>query len=430
MKYKYKKEKSLLIYMLLASAVIVLLYGLGASPLYIHEKSRVMQELYGELKHMELKDLNDDDQETLDDYHKEKMEILIVDENSRIQYSSKSTLSDKFVEKHITSREDQFSSKAEIDRRGYRLRQVLVLKGKITQKDHVFYIYIRKEIQSALEMIRLTVIYLILVLALASVGVSCLIKRKTIKSHEENKQADFKLLERQREFVANISHELKTPLAVVSSQVEMLELMGEKIDREYYFSSIHEELDKMSKMIGELLDFTMLDDQLDKMQTGIVDISEMLEYLMMKYDAVFQKNSIKIEKEIQPGCNVLGNQMYLERAVNNYLMNAFQHTVQGQKIKISVRKDKKNVRIEVYNEGDLIEQDQLERIWDSFYTFSRKKQKNEQETNLKNIGLGLFVVNKIVQKHKGSCGAENLSEGVLFWMELPLYEKGESKNEK
>ena len=68
------------------------------------------------------------------------------------------------------------------------------------------------------------------------------------------------------------------------------------IDRDYYFSSIHEELDKMSTMVGELLDFSMLDNQLDKMQTGIVNLSEMMEYLLMKYDAVFQKNSIKLEK--------------------------------------------------------------------------------------------------------------------------------------
>ena len=238
------------------------------------------------------------------------------------------------------------------------------------------------------------------------------------------------MLESQREFIANISHELKTPLAVVSSQVEMLEYMGDKIDRDYYFSSIHEELDKMSTMVGELLDFSMLDNQLDKMQTGIVNLSEMMEYLLMKYDAVFQKNSIKLEKKIEPECLTLGNQMYLERAVNNYLMNAFQHTTQGQKIRVCVMKEKKKVRIEVYNDGNLIETDQLDLIWNSFYTFSRKKQEKNSDSELRNIGIGLFVVKKIIERHKGSCGVNNLSEGVLFWMELPAYRKGEEKNEK
>ena len=122
--------------------------------------------------------------------------------------------------------------------------------------------------------------------------------------------------------------------------------------------------------------------------------------------------------------------MYLERAVNNYLMNAFQHTTQGQKIRVCVMKEKKKVRIEVYNDGNLIETDQLDLIWNSFYTFSRKKQDKNSDSELRNIGIGLFVVKKIIEKHKGSCGVNNLSEGVLFWMELPAYRKGEEKNEK
>ena len=174
----------------------------------------------------------------------------------------------------------------------------------------------------------------------------------------------------------------------------------------------------------------MLDNQLYKMQTGIVNLSEMMEYLLMKYDAVFQKNSIKLEKKIEPECLTLGNQMYLERAVNNYLMNAFQHPTQGQKIRACVMKEKKKVRIEVYNDVNLIDTDQLDLIWNSFYTFSRKKQDKNSDSELRNIGIWLFVVKKIIEKHNGSCGVNNLSEGVLFWMELPAYRKGEEKNEK
>ena len=76
-------------------------------------------------------------------------------------------------------------------------------------------------------------------------------------------------VERQEVFVGNFAHELKTPLAVVSSQVEMLEIAGDKIDRSYYYSSIHEELDKMSRMVGELLDFSMLDNQMSSMEIAV-----------------------------------------------------------------------------------------------------------------------------------------------------------------
>ena len=199
--------------------------------------------------------------------------------------------------------------------------------------------------------------------------------------------------------MANISHELKTPLAVVSSQVEMLEIAGDKIDRSYYYSSIHEELDKMSRMVGELLDFSMLDNQMSSMEMSRVNVSEVREYVLLRYDAMFRKNEIKVEQEIEKNCFAYGNRMYLERAVN--------------------KKEKKQIRMEVYNDGEQIKEEQMEHIWDSFYTTSQKKKPVTSENEVRNIGLGLFVVRKIVDKHKGSCGAKNMENGVMFWLQLP-----------
>ena len=212
---------------------------------------------------------------------------------------------------------------------------------------------------------------------------------------------------------------MKTPLAVVSSQLEMLEIAGDKIDRSYYYSSIHEELDKMSKMVGELLDFSMLDNQMSAMEMSRVNVTDLIEYLLLRYDAIFRKNEIKVESEIDQNCFIYGNRMYLERAVNNYLMNAFQHTKQGKCIRVTLKKDKKQVRLEIYNDGERIREDQMEHIWDSFYTTSQKKKPVTSENEVRNVGLGLYVVRKIVTKHKGTCGADNEEKGVLFWMQLP-----------
>ncbi len=432
MSYKYKKENhiDILLSIFIGLFLAVLIYATGCLPFYVHQKASAMMEVYDELKEMNLSNMEDEDHETLDSYRNEKIRILIVDDKYKVVYSSGDIFSPDFIKEKIEDRINEFSEYGKVDWRGYRLRNMLTIRGKMLQNNQNFYVYIRKEIQSGQEIIRMTVNYMLVVTLIMLGGAGFLLNREKKKSQKESKQIDYQLMESQREFIANISHELKTPLAVVSSQVEMLEYMGDKIDRDYYFSSIHEELDKMSTMVGELLDFSMLDNQLDKMQTGIVNLSEMMEYLLMKYDAVFQKNSIKLEKKIEPECLTLGNQMYLERAVNNYLMNAFQHTTQGQKIRACVMKEKKKVRIEVYNDGNLIETDQLDLIWNSFYTFSRKKQDKNSDSELRNIGIGLFVVKKIIEKHKGSCGVNNLSEGVLFWMELPAYRKGEEKNEK
>ena len=134
---------------------------------------------------------------------------------------------------------------------------------------------------------------------------------------------------------------------------------------------------------------------------------------------MFRKNEIKVEQEIEKNCFAYGNRMYLERAVNNYLMNAFQHTEQGKRIRITLKKEKKQIRMEVYNDGEWIKEEQMEHIWDSFYTTSQKKKPVTSENEVRNIGLGLFVVRKIVNKHKGSCGVQNMENGVLFWLQLP-----------
>ena len=83
------------------------------------------------------------------------------------------------------------------------------------------------------------------------------------------------------------------------------------------------------------------------------------------------------------------------------------------------QKEKKQIRMEVYNDGAQIKEEQMEHIWDSFYTTSQKKKPVTSENEVRNIGLGLFVVRKIVDKHKGSCGAQNMENGVLFWLQIP-----------
>lgn len=414
----WKNGKALWI-QIIAFALAVILYCICCYPLYMSSKSRIMRQLYEELQDMDLGDLSEDDVDTLGDYQKEKIKTVIANENYEQIYTSGDSSKTSHAGKYIENKIDRYTEEGTLEQRNMESRQTLVLRGKIIQGGHTYYVYLKKDVQSVLEVIEATRLYLAIVLLLM-VGLCYILEKKSkAKLHEREKKSEYQLLESQREFVANISHELKTPLAVVSSQVEMLEIAGEKIDRSYYYSSIHEELDKMSKMVGELLDFSMLDNQMSSMEMSHVNVSEMIEYLLLRYDAMFRKNEIKVEQEIEKNCLAYGNRMYLERAVNNYLMNAFQHTEQGKKIRVTLRKDKKQIRLEVYNDGKQIREDQIEHIWDSFYTTSQKKKPVTSENEIRNVGLGLFVVRKIVAKHKGTCGVQNMENGVLFWIQIP-----------
>ena len=415
----WKKGRELWI-QVIAFAIAICVYCVCCYPLYTSLKGKIIRDLYEDLHDMDLEELNEDDLEILSEYQKEKFETVICDENFQQIYTSRASLKTDRAQNYIQSKLDMYTEDGTLEKQNKESRRMLIFRGKIIQNGKIYYIYLRKDIQSVLEIIKGTRVYFMLVLAFM-ICLSYILQKKNEKEMQNQlRQSDYQLLESQREFVANISHELKTPLAVVSSQLEMLEIAGDKIDRSYYYSSIHEELDKMSKMVGELLDFSMLDNQMSAMEMSRVNVTDLIEYLLLRYDAIFRKNEIKVESEIDTNCFVYGNRMYLERAVNNYLMNAFQHTRQGKCIRVTLKRDKKQVRLEIYNDGERIREDQMEHIWDSFYTTSQKKKPVTSENEVRNVGLGLYVVRKIVTKHKGTCGADNEEKGVLFWMQLPV----------
>ena len=414
----WKKGRELWI-QVIAFAIAICVYCVCCYPLYTSLKGKIIRDLYEDLHDMDLEELNEDDLEILSEYQKEKFETVICDENFQQIYTSRASLKTDRAQNYIQRKLDMYTEDGTLEKQNKESRRMLMFRGKIIQNGKIYYIYLRKDIQSVLEIIKGTRVYFMLVLAFMICLSYILQKKKEKEMQNQLRQSDYQLLESQREFIANISHELKTPLAVVSSQLEMLEIAGDKIDRSYYYSSIHEELDKMSKMVGELLDFSMLDNQMSAMEMSRVNVTDLIEYLLLRYDAIFRKNEIKVESEIDPNCFVYGNRMYLERAVNNYLMNAFQHTKQGKYIRVTLKRDKKQVRLEIYNDGEQIREDQMEHIWDSFYTTSQKKKPVTSENEVRNVGLGLYVVRKIVTKHKGTCGADNEEKGVLFWMQLP-----------
>lgn len=229
--------------------------------------------------------------------------------------------------------------------------------------------------------------------------------REQIERNEE--------LERmRREVNAQISHELKTPLAIISSQVEMLELIQEKQPekRAYYFASIQEEIRKMSHMIQSLLQFSAEDHKLGKLKFQETDLAEVTEYLTLKYDALFRQKRIRRICRTEPGCLVLADRSSLEKAMSNYMLNAFGHTQAGEKIEITVERRENQVYFRVYNEGEAIRSEDMEHIWESYY--QGKDQQNH-------MGLGLYIVKSAVLLHGGTYGVANRDAGVEFWFSLP-----------
>ncbi len=432
-----QKIRRLTLPIALFAAGIVLAYVFFAYPFYMWMKLQIMKDAYQMIVQMDLSAMDEEDEEILQGYLDERMEIIITDEDFQPVYLSRRRDNEENIEKYIEASIDFYQTEPTVHIRRNSGLGIIRLRGLVEQEEK-YYVCIRKELRGVGEAIQYSAWYYALVLAAGLAGWYALLWRRLKKAKAkgaaeslelQRKQASGgdaaehtdgtpeQLYQAQKEFVANISHELKTPLAVISGQVEMLQSMGDGIDRAYYFESIREEIKKMSDMVGDLLDITIIDHNMEHMEMSEVDFSDLMEYMILKYDALFQKNKIKLGAEIARNSKVRANRMYLEQAVNNYMMNAFQHTAQGNKIQIRLEKEDGSVRLGVYNEGSAIEDGDEELIWESFYISDTQER---QQQKIKNAGLGLYMVKKIMELHQGMCGAENREGGVEFWMRLPL----------
>lgn len=221
-----------------------------------------------------------------------------------------------------------------------------------------------------------------------------------------------------KSFISNVSHELKTPLAVISSQVEMLQYLKDEERREFYYTSIEEEVAKMSEMVGNLLDMTVMEHNMGKVEKKEFSLSEMVAYILLKYDSLFKRKSIQVETSLLENCHIYGDREYIEQAVNNFVMNALQHTDKGNKIRLVTEEIDDNIQVRIFNQGMPIADKDMEKIWKSFYVPEQEKGK-EEDNGLGHTGLGLYIVKTVMEMHGGKYGVRNVEDGVEFWMSIP-----------
>ena len=227
-----------------------------------------------------------------------------------------------------------------------------------------------------------------------------------------------------KDFIANVSHELKTPLAIISSQTEMIEYV-EGDERKYYLDSIQEEIQKMSGLVSGLLDTTVMEHHMDNILQKPLNMKEVMEYITLKYDGLAKKKKLRMDSFLAEDCIIFGDREYIEQAVDNYMMNAFDHTQPGGNIRVTLRKHPGEIRVSVYNTGKQIPDEDMANIWTGFYSKSSK-----QSGSPSHAGLGLYIVQSVITMHNGKCGAENLPEGVEFWFTIPEAEQQSTESGK
>lgn len=215
-----------------------------------------------------------------------------------------------------------------------------------------------------------------------------------------------------REFVGNVSHEMKTPLTMLQIYAESLKDNIESVDKDYYCDTIMEETQTLNDLVASMLDISSIESGLSKMQMDELDLSNLLAGLVARMHPLLAEYTV--ECSITPDIVLIGDGKYLEQALKNYITNAMEHTKKGDSICISLVREGEGARYTVANVGKCIPEEAIPRLWDSFYRADKARGRGN-----KNVGLGLHIVKTVLDKHEGHCSCENTPDGVSFSFWLP-----------
>lgn len=233
--------------------------------------------------------------------------------------------------------------------------------------------------------------------------------------------ASLSKVETQRsEFIANVSHELKTPIALIQAYAEGLreDIAAGTGNREYYCGVIEDESQKMSQMIKKMTLLMQLEDGSSQLEPEAFDIAELLGNLMRKNAILFEEKHAQLTLPADRPVFVRADAFLIENVLSNYLSNALHHVRDGGVVSGVIRRaGDERVRISVYNDGACIPPADLPHIWESFYKVDKARTRAYGGT-----GIGLSVVAAIMRAHRMPCGVFNRQDGdrtgVEFYIEL------------
>ena len=220
-----------------------------------------------------------------------------------------------------------------------------------------------------------------------------------------------KIDEMRREFIINVSHELKTPIALIQGYAEGLRegIAETPEDREYYCTTITDEAARMNKMVMQLLSLSKL--ELGREQPALTDLEldELLADAVSKTALLADAKELTVQR-MPSGLTIRSDFGLLEQVVGNYLTNAIRYTPAGGHIRLSAERGADGVTIRVMNEGEGVPEAELPLIWEKFYRTDKARSRESGGT-----GVGLSIVKATAELLGGACGACNVPGGMEFW---------------
>lgn len=242
---------------------------------------------------------------------------------------------------------------------------------------------------------------------------------------ERDIEAKSKIDEMRKQFISDVSHELKTPIALIQGYAEGLveNVNTDEENRKFYAEVILDEANKMDKLVKRLLELMKLEYEDRKFNDTTFDLVELINEVIRNSKVVLTEQNIKVEFNSDEPIYVYADDFYIEQVITNYFTNAIKNVTEvnkEKKIKITTRKGKEQgkIRVSVYNTGKNIEEENLQRIWTRFYKVDESRNRGKGGT-----GIGLALVKAIMNKYKSKYGVVNKKDGVEFYFEIAISDK-------
>lgn len=213
-----------------------------------------------------------------------------------------------------------------------------------------------------------------------------------------------------RGFVANVSHELKTPISIISGYAEGLKLDINPKSRESYCNIIIEESQRMNSLVLSILELSRYESGQMPLDFKTFDISALC---LNMIERIFENKDIITECLVPESTLCYADILQIEQVLKSILENAAVHTDKGGKVTVTAETKDELVRISVFNTGEKIDEEIMPQIWQSFF-----RGDTSHKREIGRFGLGLSIVAAVMKLHGTSCGVYNTNDGVCFWFEL------------
>ncbi len=226
------------------------------------------------------------------------------------------------------------------------------------------------------------------------------------------------VFDKQKQFIADASHELKTPLTIIKTNTSLVLSNPEDTvkNQRKWINYINLQTDRMSELVNEMLSLAKLDTEENTLVLSPINISKIIESMILQFDAIIYENGINLYTKIDNDIFITGDKESIKKLFSIIMDNAIKHTNNNGSIYVNLILDKNTVKLSIKNTGKGISSEHIEKIFERFY---RVDSSRVRETG--GYGLGLSIAKSIVEQHKGNIYAKStVDKDTTFFVEFPI----------